>query len=65
MGIYNVTNNVPIDVQMFGAENKGKEVKIFMNYVKSNLDTFKNVIFVADRLYFLSKNDLKFIIRAK
>ena len=72
LGIFAVSNNIPINVQCFGEKNKGQEVKIFMEYIKSNLAEFKNVIFVADRLYFnynlldfLCENNLKFIIRAK
>jgi hypothetical protein len=76
IGIFNVTNNVPIDITYEGNNNRNKEVKCFTQYIKdkilTNIDKFSNVIFVADRGYhsyeflnFLIDNNLKFIIRVK
>jgi hypothetical protein len=72
LGIFDITNNVPLDVTFCGSTNRNNEVKLFIQYIKNNLDKFKNVIFIADRLYFnydlldfLDSNDLKYITRVK
>ena len=72
LGIFNISNNVPVDVTYFGKDNRNKEVKVFMEYITINIKKYKNVIFIADRLYFnyelltfLNDNNLKYIIRVK
>jgi len=72
MGFYDVSNGIPIDITSYGVENKNKEIQSASNYIKNNIDKFKNNIIVGYRGYysydfmkFLIDNDLKFIIRAK
>lgn len=72
LGIFDVTNNVPLDITFNGSKKKN-EVKLFIKYVKSNMEKFKNVIFVCDRLYYnvdliqflLNTPGIKFIIRVR
>lgn len=72
MGFYDISNGIPIDIKLYGTENKNKEISSATNYITSNINHFKNNIIVCDRGYysynflnFLIDNDLKFIIRAK
>ena len=71
-GIFNVSYNIPLDINFYGCGNRNGEVKLFKKYVIDNIRKFKNVIFVADRLYFnydlldfLARHNLKYIIRVK
>ncbi len=45
LGIFDVTNNVPLDIAFYGSKKKN-EVKLFIKYIKNNMEKFKNVIFV-------------------
>jgi hypothetical protein len=72
MGFFDITNNIPIDIKSYGNENKNKEVSSSIDYIKENIDIFKNNIIVGDRAYFsydffnfLINNDIKFAIRAR
>jgi hypothetical protein len=72
MGIFNVTDGIPIDLKSYGKENKNKEISCTTNYITTRLDIFKHSIIVCDRGYFsydflnfLISNNLKFIIRVK
>jgi hypothetical protein len=72
MGIYDISNGVPIDISYFGHENRNKEVSAFIDIVKADKKKFKNTIFVCDRLYFnykllhfLYSNKFKYVIRSK
>jgi len=72
LGIFDVHNNIPVDIVYGSTNNRNNEVDMFIKYVKQNIDDLKNVIFVADRLYFnyklinfLHTNNLKYIIRIK
>lgn len=72
LGIFDVSNNIPIDLSYYGANNRNGEVKLFKQYVMDNIHKFKNAIFVFDRLYFcyglidfLILNGLKYVIRVK
>lgn len=72
LGLFNITDNIPVDIKFYGHQNRNKEVDVFINYINEDIDKFKNAIFVADRLYFnykllnfLDKNNLKYIIRIK
>ena len=72
LGIFDVTNDIPIDICPYGKEGKNREVLNATKYIKKNLQIFKENIIVCDRgyfsyafLYFLVQNGLKFIIRIK
>jgi hypothetical protein len=72
MGFYDISNGIPIDIKLYGKENKNKEKSCAKNYIIKNIENFKNNIIVCDRGYFsydfldfLINNNLKFIIRAK
>jgi hypothetical protein len=72
MGIYDISNGIPIDISFFGHENRNKEVSAFIDIIKADKKKFKKTIFVCDRLYFnyellyfLCSNNFKFIIRSK
>ena len=72
LGFFDITNGVPIDIKLYGKEDKNKELKYAKNYITQNIDKFRGNIIVCDRLYFsydfiqfLITNDLKFIIRVK
>jgi len=78
MGFYDVTNNVPIDIESFGLcrqngrDGKNKEVKCATSYIKKYISKFKNTIIIGDRAYFsykfmkfLNKNGIFFIIRSR
>ena len=69
MGYYDVTNNVPIDLTYSGTK-RNTEIKKFMDYIEKN--KLKNIIITADRGYFkyelfnfLTKNNIKYVIRLK
>lgn len=49
MCYFNNNQFIPIDITFNEPENRNKEVKQFLKYLKSNPEKFKNVIFVADR----------------
>ena len=72
LGLFNITQNVPLDIEYEGEGNRNKEIKVLTEYIKNNIDEFKNYILVADRAYhsheffnFLIENNIKFAIRAK
>lgn len=72
IGIFDISNGIPIDIKSYGKENKNKEILSLTSYIKDNIDIFKNCIIVADRGYFsyeflqfLIDNNIKFIIRIK
>lgn len=72
LGIYDISNMIPVDIGYYGKENKNKEVKCFKEYIQDNMNDFINTIFVCDRAYFsydlldfLDSNNLKYIIRVK
>jgi hypothetical protein len=72
LGIFDVSNQIPISVEFNGIGNRNKEIKVFIQYIKKNIDNFKNAIFVFDRLYhnyellkFLESNSLYYIVRLK
>lgn len=72
LGLFDISNCVPLDISSFGHGFRGKEVTALINTINENKDKFKNVIFICDRLYhhhellhFLCSNGFKFIIRAK
>jgi hypothetical protein len=74
LGLYNITNNIPIDIKYYGSNDRNNEVNKFIEYLNDNMNTIKNnnYIFVCDRLYFnyellkfFIDNNLKFIVRIK
>ena len=72
LGIFDITKNIPIDIGYYGINSRNKEVKLFMEYIQTNISSFRNAIFIFDRLYYNFKlieffldNDIKFIIRVK
>jgi Transposase DDE domain len=72
LGIFDVSNNVPIDIECFGIYGKNKEIESFRSYISDNEHLHKNHIFIFDRCYFsyafmkfLIVQDIKFIIRVR
>jgi len=72
MGFYDVTNNIPIDIESFGRKGKNKEIKCTKSYIKKNRKKFRNTILIGDRAYFcydfmkfLDDNGIYFIIRSR
>jgi Transposase DDE domain len=72
LGLFDINNNIPIDLCHIGAKDRNNEVRSFINILKSDPDKYKDMIFVCDRLYynfalikFFQDNGFKFIIRAK
>lgn len=69
MCYFDITNNLPIEINLEGDKNKNNELFIFKKYIKkSNIP--KNSIIILDRAYcsydfldFLIKNNFRFIIR--
>ncbi len=71
-GLYDITNGIPIDITSCGQENKNREIWNATEYIKNNMETFKNSVIICDRGYFsydfinmLIKKGIKFIIRVK
>lgn len=72
LGLFDVTNHIPVDISYYGPEYRNMEVQAFIEYIKENVNDFDNVVFIADRGYFnydlldfLITKKLKFIIRGK
>lgn len=72
MGFFDSSNAIPIALKSYGVNGKNNEIKSAMNFIKDNLDYFKETILIGDRIYFcyefldfLINNNLKFIIRVK
>lgn len=72
LGIYDVTNKIPINLVFKDARNRNKEILSATKFIKNNVSLFKNSIILFDRGYFsydfinfLNKNNIKFVIRCK
>ena len=72
MGYYDATNHIPIDLELKGIEDKNKEIKAFVDYIKKNNFDINNLILVFDRAYFsydfintLTKYKLNYVIRIR
>lgn len=72
MGVFDITNNMPIFLNHYGHKNRNKEIEKAIEIISNNLDVMKNNILIFDRFYFSYKfidflkcHNLKFIIRAK
>ena len=70
MGMYDVINDVPIDLTFEGSHNKNHEVSQLKNYLSQH--KLENIILIMDRAYFtydlmlfLEKHNIKYIIRMK
>ncbi len=70
MGYYDISNNIPLDLTFNGSQNKNKEVKLLIDYVKKS--KISNIIIVADRMYYsfellntLKEHNISYIIRIK
>jgi len=70
MGYYDVTKDIPIDLEFIGAGKKNTEIENLNNYLKEK--NLKNTILVNDRAYFkyelfknLNDNNLNFVTRIK
>ncbi len=48
LGIYDITNKIPVDIQLKGQENKNKEIESFIHYIDINKIDKDNIIFVFD-----------------
>lgn len=72
IGLFDVNDKIPVDFCYERIQNRNKEVKCSIEYIKQNLNIFKKSIIVADRFYFsyqfinfLIDNNIKLIIRSK
>jgi hypothetical protein len=72
MGYYDTLNNIPVELNFGKTSDQNLEVNKFKEQVLMDLASFKDVIFICDRLYFtydllefLILHNLKFIIRCK
>jgi len=69
MGFYDITNDIPLDLNIEGIKNKNNELKLLKKYLDSS-NIPLNSILILDRAYcsyefidFLVKTNYKFIIR--
>ena len=72
MGYYNVSQHIPINIELKDHCDKNKEILSFKNYIENKDIDFSKMIFVMDRAYFsynlfklLNDKNIKFIIRVK
>ena len=72
MGYFDITNNIPIEIDLIGPQGKNREYQELMNKINKDINLFKNKVIVVDRAYFCYKfihflitNNIKFIIRCK
>lgn len=72
MGVYDISNSIPIELKSFGNNNKNKEVQSIMNIISDEPSKFESVILVADRAYHvykflrsLEEKGIKYIIRSR
>lgn len=72
MGLYDITNAIPVGLESFGKSGKNNEKRSIKNIISSDPSKFKSAIIVADRAYYsydlvkyLINNDIKFIIRIR
>jgi hypothetical protein len=72
MGYYDVSNCVPVDIELGKYNNKNKEIKSLVERISDANFDLKNIIFVMDRAYFsynlfdiLNNKNIKFVVRIK
>jgi len=72
MGYYDITNKIPISLDLKGEHNKNKEIEALMNKITDNEIDIQNIVLVLDRAYFsydlmnfLDSKNINFVIRIK
>ncbi len=72
LGFYDVTNDLPLNLSFEGHENRNRDVKLSIKYIKDHIDIFKNSILLLDAFYydinlidFLLDNKIYFIINGR
>lgn len=72
MGLFDVTNGIPLELEYEGNKNRNCESKLTKEYISNNIHKFKNVIIVLDAFYydinlfnFLIQNNIYFVIRGR
>lgn len=72
MGVFDVTNAIPIALESFGKKGKNNEIACFKSVFLKDPSIFKSCILVADRAYFsynfirfLTDYNVKYIIRVQ
>lgn len=69
MGLYDVTNEMPVNLTFDGSDQRNCEVKLTRKYVTEHLDELKNIILLLDAFYYntdlielLIQNNIYFVI---
>lgn len=72
LGIFDITNKIPINLVFEGVKNRNKEISCATKFIKNNVKLFEKSIIVMDRGYFsynfidfLIEHNINFIIRAR
>lgn len=72
MGFFDINNDCPIYIESYGQLGKNKEVSSVIDFIKNNIDDFKDSIIICDRAYFcyrlfdfLNENNISYVIRAR
>ena len=52
MRYFDISNDIPMFIDIHGAENGNKEVSTLMDTIKKHPERFKNVILIGNRKYF-------------
>lgn len=72
MGYYDVTNCVPINIELKGPDKKNKEIEALINYINDSNNDLNNVILVLDRAYcsfdlmnILDQKNIKYVVRIR
>ena len=72
MGYYDVSNCIPIHIDLKNYSDKNKEISALIEYLNNADLDMQNIIFVMDRAYFsydlfefLNNKNIKFVIRVK
>lgn len=64
MSFYDATNDLPLNLSFEGHENRNKDVKLSVEYIKNHLSEFKNCILILDAFYY-DVNLINFLISQK
>ena len=72
MGYFDITNNIPVFIDIRSADNRNKEISTLMDTIKNHPNRFKNVILIGNRIYFtymlmtfLIEHPIRFIIHVR
>jgi hypothetical protein len=72
MGSFDIGSDIPIDISYIGTKNQNNEIRALKDDIEKNIDKYKNVVLICDRLYFayhfidfLNNKKIKYIIRIK